>query len=123
MEVEGIGPNVAHDVVQFFRRPENRTIIRLCLERGVQLIEPRRTDDGPLAGKTFVFTGGLDSMSRSDAENLVRSLGGRASGSVSRKTDYVVAGHDPGTKYEKARQLGVKVLDEEAFLRLVGRRR
>lgn len=121
MEVEGIGPNVAASIAEFFRHAENRRILQLCLRRGVRLVEPKRARRaGPLAGKTVVFTGGLASMSRSDAENLVRRLGGRPSGSVSKKTDYVVAGTEPGSKYEKARALGVKILSEEEFLRLAG---
>ncbi|MBI4513441.1 MAG: NAD-dependent DNA ligase LigA [Gemmatimonadetes bacterium] len=121
MQVEGIGPNVAASIAEFFRHLGNRRILHLCLRRGVQLVEPKRARRaGPLAGKAVVFTGGLASMSRSDAENLIRRLGGRPSGSVSKKTDYAVAGTEPGSKYEKARALGVKILSEEEFLRLAG---
>ncbi|PZN02152.1 MAG: DNA ligase (NAD(+)) LigA, partial [Bacillota bacterium] len=74
-----------------------------------------------VAGKTFVFTGGLESMTRDEAEALVEALGGRATSSVSRKTDYVVAGEGAGSKLRRARELGIPVLDEQAFLRLVGR--
>ncbi|HDH99375.1 MAG TPA: NAD-dependent DNA ligase LigA, partial [Firmicutes bacterium] len=76
---------------------------------------------GPLSGKKFVFTGTLSSMTRSEAEELVRKLGGEASSSVSRRTDYVVVGENPGSKLERARQLGVKTITEEEFLRMVGK--
>ncbi len=75
--------------------------------------------EGPFAGKTVVFTGAL-SMPRSEAERIVKAQGGRAASSVSKKTDYVVAGESPGSKYERARELGVPVLTEEEFRRLVG---
>lgn len=73
-----------------------------------------------LAGKSFVFTGGLESLTRDEAQELVLRLGGRVTSSVSKKTDYVVVGKDPGSKYDEARKLGVKILDEAAFRKLVG---
>ena len=76
--------------------------------------------DGPLTGKTFVITGTLSKWSRKEAEQLVEQLGGRASGSVSKKTDYVVAGENAGSKLAKAQKLGVEILDEEAFAKLTG---
>jgi DNA ligase (NAD+) len=121
-EVEGIGPNVAREIARFFRQPQNRRVIQECLKLGVRPAEPGRTRaTGPLAGKTVVFTGALDSMTRSEAEALVRELGGRTADSVTRKTDLVVVGHDPGSKYDRARELGVRTLSEAEFLRLVGR--
>jgi DNA ligase (NAD+) len=76
----------------------------------------------PLEGQTFVLTGRLSSLSRDEAGDLIRSLGGTVSGSVSRKTDVVVVGEDAGSKLKKASELGIKILDEEGFLRLVGRK-
>jgi DNA ligase (NAD+) len=119
MEVPGIGPTVAPAIAAFFRRPETRRIIEACLTHGVTIQPPPRATRGPLAGKTVVFTGALESMSRAEAEDLVRRQGGRPSSSVSRTTDLVVVGAEPGSKYEKARKLGVRVVSEQEFLRLV----
>ena len=119
-EVSGVGPEVASAVAGFFRRKAVRRIIDRCLRRGVeprQAAAPRR---GPFAGKTVVFTGGLESVTRAEAEARVRAGGGRTSGNVSRKTDLVVAGADAGSKLDKARALGVKIVDERTFARDVG---
>lgn len=122
MTVQGIGPTVAPAIAGFFGRSETRRIIDLLLKRGVTIAAPPRRKAGPLAGKTVVFTGGLESMSRLAAEELVRQRGGRASGSVSKTTDFVVAGSEPGSKLAKAQKLGVRILSEGEFLKLVGRR-
>jgi DNA ligase (NAD+) len=115
----GVGPVVARNVVEFFSQSSTRKIIQRCLERGLEITGPARSQQGPFAGKTIVFTGGLETMPRSDAEALVRRLGGRTATSVSRETDFVVAGAEPGSKYDKARELGVPVLSEEEFLEKV----
>ncbi len=81
----------------------------------------RRTADSPLAGKTVVVTGTLERIDRKGIEKLIKELGGKAAGSVSKKTDYLVAGDKAGSKLAKARKLGVKVLDEQGFMRLIGR--
>ena len=120
-EVEGIGPTIAPVIAAFFSRPENRAVIEACFELGLELTGTDRPRRGPLAGMTVVFTGGLSRLSRPEAEELVRQAGGKATGSVSKKTSYIVAGDDAGTKLEKARELGVTVIDEQAFLKLVGR--
>jgi len=97
-----------------FRILERFSLHKRPLELSV--LEAAERGAGPLAGLTFVFTGGLDRVTRGRAEELVRALGGRTSSSVSAKTDFVVAGADPGSKYEKAVKLGVKVLSEQEFL-------
>ncbi|HEX6939229.1 MAG TPA: NAD-dependent DNA ligase LigA [Longimicrobiales bacterium] len=115
----GVGPALAAGVHAFFANPANQRAIDALLEAGIEIVEPAAARTGRLAGKRFVFTGRLERFTRGEAESLVESLGAEASSSVTRKTDYVVAGADPGQKLERAREKGVRVLDEDAFLRLV----
>jgi DNA ligase (NAD+) len=117
--VSGVGPAVARDVVEFFQRSVNRRVIELCRRRGVQVIGSTVARRGALAGKTVVFTGGLASMTRDDAEERARKRGARTARSVSAETDLVIAGADPGSKYAKARALGIPVIDERQFQELV----
>jgi DNA ligase (NAD+) len=120
LAVEEVGPTVAQSILSFFQDEHNREMIRKLRAAGVQILEetiPQKA--GALAGKTFVFTGTLKTMTRGQAEALVKAAGGRVSSNVSRKTDYVVAGEEPGSKLQKARDLGVKVLSEEEFRKLV----
>jgi len=119
--VEGIGPVIAESIAGFFLEPHNRKIIAKLLKEGVRPQERTVKAGTRLEGKTVVFTGGLEKFSRDQAKDLVESLGGKVSSSVTGKTDYVVAGKDPGSKYERARTLGLTVLDEAAFLKLVGK--
>jgi DNA ligase (NAD+) len=119
MAVPGIGPTVAPVIAAFFRRAATRRIINLLLERGVTIATPPERKAGPLAGKTVVFTGGLESLSRPAAEEKVRQRGGRVSSRVSKATDFVVAGADPGSKFATAKKLGVTILSEQEFLKLV----
>ena len=116
--VPGVGPKVALAVHEFLHSPSTGSIISELQDRGLKIKAPAggEVEESPLAGLTFVFTGGLDSVTRSDAQELVRSLGGRTASSVSPKTDYVVAGSDPGSKRDRARELGVKILSEQEFL-------
>jgi DNA ligase (NAD+) len=119
--IHEIGPEVARSVSAFFADGRNRGVIESLLECGVEIEAPKkRTGPRPLEGKTFVFTGALESFSREEARRAVESLGGRASSSVSRKTDYVVAGADAGSKLAKARALGLKVISEREFEKLIG---
>ncbi len=124
VEIHEVGPEVAHGVHQFFSEKHNRETIAAMLACGVEIVPPEgRGGDRPLGGKTFVFTGGLDGYTRTEAERLVESLGARASSSVSKKTDYVVAGTDPGSKADKARKLGLKILSEKEFTWLINKYR
>ncbi|MGD8497027.1 MAG: NAD-dependent DNA ligase LigA [Gemmatimonadales bacterium] len=117
--VEGIGPVMAERIRGFFDEPHNVDNLDRILSH-VEIAEVEvAPSGGPLDGKTFVFTGGLDAMSRNEAKERVEGLGARATGSVSRNTDYVVAGVDPGSKLDKAEKLGVTVLDEAGFLALL----
>jgi DNA ligase (NAD+) len=121
-EIYGIGPEIAQSVARFFAEPRNRKIIERLRKAGVVMREQGATEGPrPLDGKIIVLTGGLSRLSRDDAKDLILRLGGRVSGSVSKKTDFVVVGEDPGSKADDAKRLGVKTLDEAAFLKLVGR--
>jgi DNA ligase (NAD+) len=122
-DIYGIGPEIAQSVARFFAEPRNRKIIDRLRKAGVVMREQGATEGPkPLDGKVIVLTGGLSSLTRDDAKDLILRLGGRVSGSVSKKTDFVVVGEDPGSKADDAKRLGVKTLDEAAFLRLVGRK-
>ena len=109
---------MAREISHFFQGPGGELIDRL-LEVGVRPQESAPTAPGPLSGKTFVFTGTLGGITRPEAEELVRSLGGKAASGVSSKTDYVVAGEAAGSKLDKAHRLKVSVIDEAAFQRLI----
>ena len=118
--VEGVGPNMAREVHMYFQGPGGELVTKL-LAAGVEPQAVEAVGDGPFTGKTFVFTGTLETISRPDAEALVRKLGGKAAGSVSSKTDYVVAGPGAGSKLEKAQKLKLTILDEEQFKALLPR--
>jgi len=119
MEVEGIGPEVAASVVQFFRDKKNKESIERLRKAGVKVTEPTGKEKGKLVGKTFVFTGALKTFQREEARNLVESLGGMTASSISKKVDYVVVGEDPGSKSDKAKELGIKTLTEEEFKKMI----
>jgi DNA ligase (NAD+) len=120
-KVEGIGAVVAASIHEWFKDKHNKELLGRLLQY-VKIKNPERTalyKKSPLDGKVFVLTGAMESMSRDDAKEKIRTLGGKVSSSVSYKTDFVVAGEDPGSKMDKAKQLGVKILDEKAFLKMV----
>ena len=119
--INGVGPSIARSVKAFFEETHNQEMLFKLRAAGVCMKEAMtaRTDEGPLSGKTFVFTGELSRMSRPKAQELVASLGAKASNSVSKKTSFVVVGSEPGSKAEKARTLGVTILDEEAFFSMI----
>ena len=118
--VNEVGPKVAAAIVEFFSEPANRQLIKKLHKAGVHpTAEKREVKSDKLGGKSFVFTGGLANRSREEAGELVQQHGGKVSGSVSKKTDYVVVGTDPGSKYDKAKELGVPVLTESEFEKLL----
>jgi DNA ligase (NAD+) len=121
-EVREVGPVMAESVRSWFDEPHNRDLVGRLAAAGVRMQgEVKRAPRGPqpLAGKTFVITGTLDTLSREDATARIETLGGKVTGSVSKKTSYLVVGAEPGTKLEKAKALGVETLDEQALLRLI----
>lgn len=121
-EVPDVGPIVAAHVWHFFQQPQNLSVIDELRRQGVHWpVQARRTGaaEGALSGKTFVLTGTLESMSRDQASDRITALGGKVSGSVSKKTSYVVAGADAGSKLKKAQELGVEVLDEAALVQML----
>ena len=121
-EIYGIGPQIAQAVTSFFAEPRNRATIERLAAAGVAMTEEGHTEGPrPLEGKSLVLTGGLATLSRDQAKDLIIRLGGRVTGSVSKKTDYVIVGEDAGSKADDAKRLGVATLDEDAFLKLVGR--
>ena len=118
--IPDIGETVAQSVTEFFSFPENREMIRKLLEAGIRPKEMQGTGEGPFNGKSIVVTGILPNLSRKQAEDLIRSRGGTAAGSVSRKTAFVVVGEDAGSKLTKAIALGIETIDEAELIRRAG---
>ncbi len=120
LAIEGIGPTVADSVRQFFSNPQNRQMLEELKALGVEPEELKKREEGPLAGKTFVFTGALSKFSRDEARVVVEERGGKVADTVSSRVDYVVVGENPGSKLAVARERGIKVLTEEEFYQLLG---
>jgi len=122
-EVEGIGPVLAEQLQDELSEDAVRELIERLRERGLNFeltAAERRAEGGPLEGKTFVLTGTLPDLSRDEATKLIRNAGGKVTGSVSKKTDYLVAGDSPGTKLAKAEEVGTEILDENRLRKLLG---
>ena len=121
-QIHGIGPNMAEDIYSFFHEKHNRSVIRDLIKAGIHWPKPARVKKSTaLTGKTFVLTGGLSTMTRDEAKRRLQELGAKIAGNVSKKTDYVIVGEEPGSKADKARELGVTMLDEKEFLKLLGK--
>ncbi len=121
LAIRDVGPEVARSILSFFREPSNRLIMEKFRKAGIAPVAILRRDSVLLSGKSFVFTGALSRLSRTEAKQIVESLGGQVSESVTKKTDYIVAGEAPGSKLQKARSIGIAILNEEEFLKLAGR--
>lgn len=119
--IEGIGPVVAESIVSFFRRDENLNTINRIIESGVNVVFENHQKSAQLDGSVFVLTGALATMTRRQAKEMIETAGGKVSSSVSRNTDYVVAGESTGSKLVKARELGIQIIDEIAFKEMVGK--
>jgi DNA ligase (NAD+) len=120
-EVEGVGPIMAKTVHETLAEERTRQLVKRLRDYGLQMEEegPAAPTEGPLVGKTLVLTGTLPNLTRPDATARIEAAGGKVTGSVSKKTDYVVAGDDPGTKLTKAQELGTEILDEDGLLELL----
>lgn len=118
--VEGIGDKIAQSIREYFSKQENINMINEFKSLGFTFAENKQTRTNELAGKTFVLTGTLQSMTRDEAGDKIKQRGGKTSSSVSKKTSYVIAGENPGSKLDKAQNLGVIILDEDEFLKLIG---
>ncbi|NLK01303.1 MAG: NAD-dependent DNA ligase LigA [Clostridia bacterium] len=118
ISVHEIGPKIAESIEAFFNEDHNLKVVKKLRDAGVNMVEMEKTD-APLSGQKFVLTGRLDSMTRAEAREKIESLGGEIQGSVGRKTNYVVAGEKPGSKYDRAQSLGIAILDEEQFRALI----
>lgn len=119
-QVKEIGPVVAKSINDFFKRKRNLEFIKKLKQAGIEIISEKKPKYTPLKGKTFILTGTLESMSREKAKERVRILGGDVLGSVSKRTDFAVVGENPGSKLEKAKKMGVKIITEKEFLKLIG---
>ncbi len=117
--IEGVGEKVAQSIIDFLHNKDSQLLINKLFKNGVSIRKSKLSISNKLAGKTFVVTGSLSSISREEAEVKIRLLGGKSSSSVSKNTDYVVAGDNPGSKYDKAKQLGVKIITESEFNNLL----
>ena len=126
--IDGIGPIIAQEVKRFFKLEENKKVLDKLRRAGLKFSAdvgarfPPPSEEGSFYGKTVILTGTLSGYTRDEAKDIIQSLGGKVASSVSSKTDLVVAGEDPGSKYEVAQRLGVEILDEEEFLRRIGER-
>jgi len=122
-EVDGVGPEMAGSIVHFFNSAKGASVVDRLAAFDVNMTQPKRkrAADSPVTGKTVVFTGTLESLGRKEAQDLVKQLGGKASGSVSSKTDLVVYGDSAGSKLEKAKKLGVQTMTEKEFLNWIGK--
>jgi DNA ligase (NAD+) len=119
-EVNEVGPRIAHSIVEFFQEPRNRQLVERLRKAGLTFAGTKKERGTKLAGKTFVLTGTLVKYTRDQAKKMIEDAGGRVSGSVSKKTDFVVAGADAGSKLDKAKELGVSVIDEKEMEQLIG---
>jgi DNA ligase (NAD+) len=120
-EVEDIGPIVANHIVNFFNQKHNKQVIKKLLKADIHWpsVKRQQKTGSPLSDKTIVITGTLESMKRDELKDKLQSLGAKVTGSVSKNTDYVVVGADPGSKYDKAQKLGIEILDEDAVLKML----
>jgi DNA ligase (NAD+) len=121
-DIQGLGPIVSQSVFDFFQEPHNREIVEKLRAAGVRVADERKTTNGngTLSGKSFVLTGRLETLTRPQAEELLRRAGATVTGSVSKKTSYLVAGEDAGSKADRAKELNVPIISEREMLAMLG---
>jgi DNA ligase (NAD+) len=119
ISINEIGPEVAGSIVAFFKEGKNRGLIDRLFDVGIKIRPREAKSSGKFSGMTFVLTGGLSSMARHEAEDKIAALGGRATSSVTKNTDYLVAGENPGSKFDKAKELGVNIISEDEFIKMI----
>jgi DNA ligase (NAD+) len=122
MEIGNLGPIIADSIYKFFSTPKNIEIVNSLKKAGVKTEEKIKKTEGALTDKSIVVTGALDGYSRNEIENLIRTLGGNPSSSVSKNTDFLLCGKEPGSKLDKAKALGVKIINENEFKKMIGER-
>jgi DNA ligase (NAD+) len=124
MQIPGLGPNIARSIVDWFSKPANQMMLQKLKAANVwpseEIKAPGAEPEGPLSGMTFVVTGTLQTFSREGVKEYIQARGGKITDSVSKKTSYLVLGEDPGSKYDKAKDLGVKIIDDKALRKLSG---
>jgi len=118
--IEGIGPEVAKNIIEYFKNEKTKEIIRKLENAGVKLEQEEETKkSSKLAGLTFVVTGKFNSFTRDEVKEIIEKLGGKVTNTVSSKTDYLLVGEKPGSKYQKALELGVKIINEDEFKKMI----
>ena len=117
--IPNIGEVVAESVSEYFADKKNNELLDDLLAVGIRVKEEKEKAHQPLKGKTFVITGTLENFSRDEIKSKIRDLGGDVSGSVSKETDYLLAGSEPGSKYDKSKKLGIEILDEKEFVKMI----
>lgn len=117
--VEEVGPRISEAILEFFSRPANQALVQALKDAGVEMTAEKKQRSAQLTGLTFVLTGTLPTLTREDAKAEIEAAGGKVAGSVSKKTSYVVAGEEAGSKLDKARKLKIPLLDEAALLALI----
>jgi len=118
-DVDEVGPRIAKSIAEFFAEPRNRELISRLREAGLNLVGTKKERGTALAGQTFVITGTLSNYSRDEAKKLIEDAGGKVAGSVSKKTNYLLAGSDAGSKLDKAKELGIPIIGEQDIERLI----
>ena len=121
-EIDGIGDKIARNIYEFFHNEHNLQILEEFKQAGFSFDNTVAVKTDELVGKTFVLTGTLQSMTREEASDIIKSMGGKTSSSVSKKTSFVIAGENPGSKLDKAQDLGVIILNEDEFLNMIGKK-